>query len=150
MEVTSAMFLSIMILLQNSLPCTENFYRYQKNFEKYISTEDGAGANVEGDQRPGSGGKVKTIASPRFMTNSPLASLAKQHGINFNPSGAQNLLKFAANKPNKTSDTTATAAEENKVDGEVNLSAFRTAKQDQADKKARAEEMQVMIDEGKD
>lgn len=33
------MFLSILILLQNNLPCTENFYRYQKNFEKYINTE---------------------------------------------------------------------------------------------------------------
>ena len=40
-EVTSEMFLSLLILLQNSLPCTENFYRYQKNFEKYISTEGG-------------------------------------------------------------------------------------------------------------
>jgi len=28
MENTSEMFLSVMILLQNSLPCTENFYRY--------------------------------------------------------------------------------------------------------------------------
>lgn len=27
-EMTSEMFLSILILLQNSLPCTENFYRY--------------------------------------------------------------------------------------------------------------------------
>ena len=27
-EVTSEMFLSLLILLQNSLPCTENFYRY--------------------------------------------------------------------------------------------------------------------------
>lgn len=151
MEVTSAMFLSIMILLQNSLPCTENFYRYQKNFEKYISTEDGATTTTEGNgARPGSGGQVKTIASPRFMTNSPLASLAKQHGINFNPSGAQNLLKYAANKPKESGDTATPAGEENKVEGEVNLSAFRTAKQDQAEKKARVEEMQVMIEEGKD
>jgi len=35
-EVTSEMFLSIIILLQNSLPCTENFYRYQKNFETFL------------------------------------------------------------------------------------------------------------------
>jgi len=41
MEETSEMFLSIIILLQNSLPCTENFFRYQKNFEKYITTEEG-------------------------------------------------------------------------------------------------------------
>ena len=27
-EESSEMFLAIMILLQNSLPCTENFYRY--------------------------------------------------------------------------------------------------------------------------
>ena len=27
-EMTSETFLSILILLQNSLPCTENFYRY--------------------------------------------------------------------------------------------------------------------------
>ena len=110
MQVTSEMFLSIMILLQNSLPCTENFFRYQKNFEKYISTEDEANGGAQqddgqtetsedgGTQRPSSGGKVKTIASPRMMTNSPLASLAKQHGINFNPSGTKNMLQFAANR----------------------------------------------------
>lgn len=27
-EVTSEMFLSIMILLQTKLPCSQNFYRY--------------------------------------------------------------------------------------------------------------------------
>ena len=27
-DVTSEMFLSIMILLQSKLPCSENFYRY--------------------------------------------------------------------------------------------------------------------------
>lgn len=80
------MFLSILILLQNSLPCTENFYRYQKNFEKYISADNSGDANDP--NRPASGGKVKTIASPRVMSNSPLASLAKQQGINFNPQGA--------------------------------------------------------------
>lgn len=74
-EVTSEMFLSIMILLQNSLPCTENFYRYQKNFEKYINSEEGG--DTPSQDRPGSGGKVKTIASPRMLVNSPLASLAK-------------------------------------------------------------------------
>lgn len=39
-EISSEMFLSILILLQNSLPCTENFYRYQKNFEKFIGSEE--------------------------------------------------------------------------------------------------------------
>ncbi len=55
MEVTSDMFLSLLILLQNSLPCTENFYRYQKNFEKYVNSEEGGEGNDDKD-RPGSGG----------------------------------------------------------------------------------------------
>ena len=46
-ENTSEMFLSILILLQNSLPCTENFYRYQKNFERYINSEEGKEGNSE-------------------------------------------------------------------------------------------------------
>lgn len=143
MEVTSEMFLSLLILLQNSLPCTENFYRYQKNFEKYIGTE-----GTE-DNRPGSGGQVKTIASPRVMSNSPLASLAKQHGINFNPSGTKNMLSYAA----KQGGTNAAAGEEAKEDGnngEVNTANFRTAKQVQADKRARAAEMNNLVAEGKD
>lgn len=75
MELTSDMFLSLLILLQNSLPCTENFYRYQKNFEKYVNSEGGEAA-ADGKARPDSGGQIKTIASPRMKTNSPVASLA--------------------------------------------------------------------------
>ena len=94
------MFLSIMILIQNSLPCTENFYRYQKNFEKYISTEDGSTAASEASRPHSGGAKVKTIASPRIMqTSSPVASLAKKHGINFNPKGTTGMLRHAANNP---------------------------------------------------
>ena len=94
------MFLSVLILLQNSLPCTENFYRYQKNFEKYISTEGTTPENSTDASRPASGGKSKLIASPRVMTNtnSPMNSLSKQLGINFNPSGTKNMLASAANK----------------------------------------------------
>ena len=115
MENTSEMFLSVMILLQNSLPCTENFYRYQKNFEKYINTEEGEGA-AKVDS-----GQVKTIASPRMMSNSPLASLAKQHGINFNPSGTKGMLQYAANKP-AGATANAEAADGEGNGGQLNLS----------------------------
>lgn len=75
-EVTSDMFLAIIILLHNQLPCTENFKRYQKNFEKFMTPEDGSKTTTEG--------KTKTIASPRMMQNlSPIASLAERHGVNF-------------------------------------------------------------------
>jgi hypothetical protein len=125
MDVTSEMFLSIMILLQNSLPCTENFYRYQKNFEKYISTEDGGEA---GAARPGSGGQVNTIASPRMMSNSPLASLAKQHGINFNPNSQKNMLQFAGKRGEAGTTTEPVANEGAGNNGEVNVANFMTAK----------------------
>ena len=91
-EVSSEMFLSVLILLQNSLPCTENFYRYQKNFERYIGA-DGQPTEAPADGQPPANGQVKTIASPRLMSNlSPIASLAKQQGINFNPPAQSKLL----------------------------------------------------------
>ena len=124
METTSEMFLSILILLQNSLPCTENFYRYQKNFEKYISNEGGNDGNAEA----GAGGQVKTIASPRVMSNSPLASLAKQHGINFNPSGTKNMLNYAANRQQPGAEAGAGGADAPGNEGELNLGGMRTAK----------------------
>ena len=89
------MFLSMLILLQNSLPCTENFYRYQKNFEKYIQTEG------NDPQKVGHGpdGTVRTIASPRMMPSlSPSASLGRQHGINFAPRSMQTMLSAAVKR----------------------------------------------------
>lgn len=106
------MFLSLLILLQNSLPCTENFYRYQKNFEKYVNSEGGDA--TDGKARPDSGGQIRTIASPRMKTNSPVASLAMQHGINFNPSGTKNMLRQA--EKNIGGETNG-GAEENKGEG---------------------------------
>ena len=147
-EVTSEMFLSVLILLQNSLPCTENFYRYQKNFEKYISPE----AAAEGEQASGEpNGKVKTIASPRMMSNSPLASLAKQHGINFAPQSQNNMLKHALTRPKEGGEEGAAQAEAaDGNNGEVDVAKFNTAKADQAAKKARQLEVEKLIEEGKD
>lgn len=82
-----------MILLQNSLPCTENFYRYQKNFEKYVNT---------GEQKTET---KKVIASPGTIKSlSPVASLAKKEGVNFNPPSHKNLLRYAVNKNEVSKD----------------------------------------------
>jgi hypothetical protein len=27
-------------LLQTNLPCSENYYRYKNNYEKYVNTDD--------------------------------------------------------------------------------------------------------------
>ena len=80
-----------------------------------------------------------------MMTNSPLASLAKQHGINFNPSGTKNMLQYAANRQPGAGATEQpeevkggqVEAEESKEEEKVNVAQFRTAKQDQIDKRAR-------------
>lgn len=64
-NVSSEMFLSIIILLQSSLPCTENFTRYKRNYEKYL---EGNGEAVKHEKA-----EIKQIASPRLMSSlSPL------------------------------------------------------------------------------
>ena len=93
-KVSSDMFLTMLILLQNSLPCTENFNRYQKNFEKYISTE----GNDPKKATNGPDGQIITIASPRMVCNLPLKEFAGQHGINFNPPSTKNMLSFNFSK----------------------------------------------------
>jgi len=79
-EITSEMFLSILILLQNSLPCTENFYRYQKNFEKYIGKEEQKDGSTPVDESEK--GQVTLIASPKMMKKmSPIRPI--QDNVNF-------------------------------------------------------------------
>jgi hypothetical protein len=68
-ELSSEMFLSILTLLQTSLPCSVNYYRYKSNYEKYVGED-----KKEGDVKE----IIKTIASPRIMSKlSPVANLVK-------------------------------------------------------------------------
>lgn len=85
-----------MILLQSSLPCSENFFRYKKNYEKFVGQSAGGGAeagsptggessldmsSVSGDTTK-STGTVKTIASPKIMTkSSPVNELWRRNNI---------------------------------------------------------------------
>ena len=52
------------------------------------------------------------------MSISPLVSLAKDLGINFNPNSQNNMLQFAANRKNSFQ---AAATSEAEVNGEINL-----------------------------
>lgn len=68
-ELSSEMFLSILTLLQSSLPCSVNFDRYKNNYEKYVGDEGKQEENKE---------NIKTIASPRLMSKlSPVANLVQ-------------------------------------------------------------------------
>lgn len=60
------MFLSIMLLLQSSIPCSENFNRYKRNYEKYLQ------------QNPDQAGKNKTPAEVREIASPRLCSKFKQ------------------------------------------------------------------------
>ena len=53
-------------------------------------------------------------------TSSPVASLAKAHGINFNPKGTVGMLRHAANNPGANAGPAATT-EGNNANGEVNV-----------------------------
>ncbi len=76
-----------MILLQSSLPCSENFFRYKKNYEKFVGTGDQAGspksvsdANSVSDSSKSSA--IRTIASPKILSKaSPVNDLARRTGM---------------------------------------------------------------------
>lgn len=77
-DVTSEMFLSIMTLLQNSLPSSTNFYRFKKNYEKYLQAPEKNGP--EGEQT------YSSIASPKIMSKlSPISQFVSNVGINVAP-----------------------------------------------------------------
>ena len=59
------------------------------------------------------------------MSNSPINSIAKQVGINFNPSGTKNMLSYAAKM---TGNNAAAAGGEELKEGEFNISKILTNK----------------------
>ena len=127
-EISSEMFLSILILFQTNLPCSVNYYRYKNNYEKYV--------DVSGDGKGGekNEGVVKTIASPRLMSKlSPVANLVNSQGINVNPLSQKGLLKYAMNKQQINEINFADDNSEDEMD--VDHSKF-TSKKDKAAAKA--------------
>lgn len=54
--------------MQSSLPCSENFNRYKRNYEKYLKQNP----DSAGQQK--SEGEVRMIASPRLVSKfSPIS-----------------------------------------------------------------------------
>lgn len=131
-EISSEMFLSLIILLQSSLPCSENFTRYKNNYEKY---QDGTGDGPRKEEV-----KVKQIASPKFSSNlSPLSQMGLSGGgLNFNPNSQKVLLQAAMTRKQtepEIGENSQTAA------GEIPITKFKSNKLSQISKKARAEDL---------
>lgn len=138
-EVSSEMFLSILTLLQTSLPCSENYYRYKSNYEKYVGNDD---------KGAGTGDVIKSIASPRLMSKlSPVNTLIKNQGINVNPLSQQGLLKYAMNKDPKANTK---GGSDSDSDNDQDISKFGSKKQQAAEKAAREKELEELKRQGLD
>lgn len=142
-ELTSEMFLSILTLLQNNLPCSVNYYRYKNNYEKYVGDEGG-----DKDGKAEENMTVKTIASPRLMSKlSPVQQFVNQQGINVNPLSQKGLLKYAMNKDE--ADSKKFVDDDSDTDNDQDYSGFGK-KMTAAQKAARKAELDKMKAEGKD
>lgn len=62
MNNSSEMFLSVIILLQSAMPCSENFNRYKRNYERYLVS------NPDAKDKTWTEDEVRLIASPRLMS----------------------------------------------------------------------------------
>ena len=51
-----------MLLFQTCMPCSDNFNRYKKNYEKFLTSNPGA------KDEPWSQDQIVEIASPKFAT----------------------------------------------------------------------------------
>jgi hypothetical protein len=102
-EIASDTLLSVLNLFREKLPCSENFWRYKRNYEIHMGqrvlTEEEK--KNERDRSP-NGGEIqkKTLASPK-MTNvkplSPYLAAANRQRLGGVPS-ANPLMRYSMNK----------------------------------------------------
>lgn len=95
-NITSDMLVTVLTLLRDKLPCTETFYKYQRDFETKIGKTS---TSSEGGYK-----KQKSIASPRILKT--LSPLAKQASMNLDDaSESVSYLKKLAGVPAKEEDS---------------------------------------------
>ena len=125
------MFLSLMLMIQSSLPCSENFFRYKQNNQKYKKTEGK-------DEETKSESQSQMIASPKIMSRmAPIQSMAAEMNVNFNPKAMTHMLSNAASG-------------ENGVFGDGIKEFMLTRKQVTEEKAARQASLDQMVKEGTD
>lgn len=109
---TSDMLLSVLNLIREKLPCSENFYKYQAEFEK---TLDGDAPRT----------KTKKIASPHMLRSlSPTARERKGSGDEGTESTAGSMLSKVTSEEAKN----------------INLAQFQSAKEERMRKRRQNEE----------
>lgn len=113
-EIASDMLLSVLNLFRERLPCSENFWRYKRNYELHMQNADKNGSDpAKGDSNhlssPGSSSSginltdnvvvKKVLASPQMTKVRPLSPYMEQRKVGPGV-GNSALLKYAANKKN--------------------------------------------------
>jgi hypothetical protein len=89
------------ILLQSSLPCSENFFRYKKNYEKFVNSgpksQENSPKNSDGSRTQPVEVK-KSIASPKILSKfSPIASMMNRQKLTVNTGAMNALMKYSMN-----------------------------------------------------
>lgn len=94
---TSDMLVTVLTLLKDKLPCTETFYKMQKEFEEKAGNKSASDA----DSTTTGEGKSKTIASPRILRT--LSPIARQNSMTEESKGESMsiLAKIAGNPASK-------------------------------------------------
>lgn len=67
---SSEIFLSIMLLLETQIPCSDNFNRYKKKYSEFLDS------NADEHDKPKTEQEVRAIASPKLMSKlSPISKM---------------------------------------------------------------------------
>ena len=163
--------IQIVILLQSCLPCSENFFRYKKNYEKFAGTAQGntdeTKASISSPKIENNGDlnsttmsgdttkSYKTIASPKIMTKaSPVNELWRRNNLQLtvDTKARTALNKYALNpsigavgkqagSPDKKMADENSPVEDNKTNM-IPIANFKSNKLSQISKKTRLEEFE--------
>lgn len=90
---SSEMFLSLMLLIQSSMPCSENFNRYKSNYNKFLTENPDKKSQAQGSDA------ARLIASPKLMSKlSPISRMMFGNSPSGSPQNINASLKNATLK----------------------------------------------------
>lgn len=98
------MLLSVLNLFREKLPCSENFWRYKRNYELHIESQKSVPIDTSFSQMgsinsgPIQREERKTLASPRMSRVRALSPYMNREQHSTGPASGHNLLKYAIAK----------------------------------------------------
>ena len=99
-----------MLLLQSSMPCSQNFNRYKEKFHQFLVE------NPDDDAQPRNQSEIQLICSPTMIKKLSPLSRMQLADVNINPEAHAKLLQVAAEGLHKKASLAS-----KKFSGEINL-----------------------------